>query len=118
MTDEAGRFRFLLPTSGQCRLGIWPAKDYVPMNVEIGDKRGELEPIKLQTGTTLIGRIVDVDAKPLATVYVEARRMNAADKSAAESIYRAALTDAQGNSPSPRCRRENIRLIRARWQAI
>jgi protocatechuate 3,4-dioxygenase beta subunit len=97
VTDADGRFRFLLPTSGECLLSIWPAEEFVPMQIQIHDKRGDIGVTTLRRGATLTGRVSDADGKALASVYLEARRVATDDKPATNVIFRAARTDAQGN---------------------
>ena len=97
VTDDAGRFRFQLPTNGKCELRIWPATEYVPMEIQTGDKRGDLGTFTLQSGPTLSGRVVDLDGQPLAGIYIEARQSRIDGKPAAGNLFCAAMTDAQGN---------------------
>jgi hypothetical protein len=67
------------------------------MELQIGDKRGELGTFTLQTGPTLSGRVVDLEGRPLAGIYIEARQSRLDGKPAAGNIFRAAMTDQQGN---------------------
>ena len=98
VTDAEGRFRFLLPTSGECKLSIWPAKEFVPLEFEIHEKRGDLGAFTLKRGPSQRGRVLDVEGKPLGRIYLAADHIDADGKpSTTDSFSRATITDAGGS---------------------
>jgi beta-lactamase regulating signal transducer with metallopeptidase domain len=103
ITDEAGRFKFVLPTEGDATLAIWPAKVYAPIIKEIHDQRGDLGIIKLERGEPIKGRVVDAENKTLTGIYVNAEpvgsedKRNAARRRPIDYVNRAAVTDVNGN---------------------
>ena len=96
VTDDAGRFRFMLPTTGECELSIWPAKDFVPQSQQLHERRGDLGAMTLRRGPVVKGRVVDSEGNPLAGIYLEATKVDAEKKSAADTIFRATMSDSEG----------------------
>ena len=104
VTDEAGRFKFVLPSEGDAILAIWPAKVYAPIIKEIHEQRGDLGIVNLEPGDAIKGRVVDVENKPLAGIYVNAEPIGSDDKRGTvrtgrsiDYVNRAAVTDANGD---------------------
>ena len=72
-TDENGRFQLPIATPGDGVLWVFP-KEYSPLAYRIGDKRGDLGPLKLQEGMRLAGRVLDAQGEPVPNVAVNLRR--------------------------------------------
>ena len=99
-TDANGKFRVTMISPGEGMIWITPETDYAPQARVLYDQRGDLGIIKLQRGPRIEGRIVDVDGKPLAGIFVNAYPSNTAEPqysgNVEQQIHRAAETDAQG----------------------
>jgi hypothetical protein len=103
-TDREGRFRLPITTPGRAVFWVLPG-DYAPeLHVLADGQRGDLGTITLKYGVRVTGRVVDVQGRPLAGVFVEARREHAGAPESeplrrlmvADAIRRTAETDAQG----------------------
>jgi 5-hydroxyisourate hydrolase-like protein (transthyretin family) len=103
-TDAQGRFRLPITTPGQGAYWVKP-KDYAPeLFVVPKGKRGDMGTITLKKGVSMAGRVLDVQGKPIAGVFVaiERQRGDGPDLQAADltflssAIRRAAETDADG----------------------
>ena len=100
-SDEHGRFELPMTATGDGVLWIQPAKDFIPMREEVGNKRGDLGTITLQPGTTLKGQLLNAEGTPRPGVEMWAERRdykrpeNAIDNGARFQQY--VTTDAQGD---------------------
>jgi beta-lactamase regulating signal transducer with metallopeptidase domain/protocatechuate 3,4-dioxygenase beta subunit len=99
-TDKAGRFRIWLVTPGPAVFWILP-QDYAPSTHVIKDpgKRGDMGRFVLTPGIVLKGKLVDVQGKPLAGVYVHADKRGGIEDfglPVADSIRRTAVSNALG----------------------
>ena len=73
-TDAQGRFRLPITTPGQAAYWVLP-KDYAPELYVVPDgKRGDIGTITLKKGVSVTGRVLDVQGKPMAGVFVEIER--------------------------------------------
>jgi protocatechuate 3,4-dioxygenase beta subunit len=73
-TDAQGRFRLPITTPGRGVYWVLP-KNYAPeLNLVPDAKRGDLGTITLKKGAAVTGRVLDVQGKPLAGVFIEVRR--------------------------------------------
>ena len=99
-TDASGKFRVTMISPGEGMIWITPDNEFAPQARVLYDQRGDLGVIKLERGSKVEGRIVDIDGKPLAGVYVAAYPWNAAEPQYSgdveQQVHRAAETDAQG----------------------
>ena len=99
-TDANGKFRVTMISPGEGMIWFTPETDYAPQARVLYDQRGDLGAIKLERGSKVEGRIVDVEGKPLAGVYVSAYPWNIAEPqysgNVEQQVHRAAETDAQG----------------------
>eukprot|EP00913_Durusdinium_trenchii_P005685 g5303.t1 len=73
-TDSKGRFRYVLPASGTAALWVYP-DGYAVQGRLIELPRGDLGKIVVQKGTRMKGVVRDAKGKPLANIYVGARKM-------------------------------------------
>jgi 5-hydroxyisourate hydrolase-like protein (transthyretin family) len=96
-TDSAGRFKMVVATPGDVAVQVYPSDEGVPQRYEFHDKRGDLGVIQLTAGQSITGRMVDLDGKPLAGIYVRAMGPVTQPREAAVLFHRSAMTDAQGN---------------------
>jgi hypothetical protein len=99
-TDEKGVFRLNLVRGGKAVFWLLP-KDYVPSTHVIDKKRGNLGRLVLEEGTSIRGRVLDVDGQPIRAVYVNAELEKGAAKKdigmpVVDAIRRSAITDEQG----------------------
>ena len=103
-TDAQGRFRLPITTPGEGAYWVKP-KDYVPeLFVVPKGKRGDMGTITLKKGVSVAGRLLDVQGKPIAGVFVaiERPRGDRQDLKPLDRIidsggsHRAAETDADG----------------------
>jgi beta-lactamase regulating signal transducer with metallopeptidase domain/protocatechuate 3,4-dioxygenase beta subunit len=103
-TDADGKFRLPITTPGKGVYWVLP-KTYAPqMHVLADGQRGDVGTITLHEGAAVTGRAFDVQGKPLAGLYVEARRdRNSGPDSevlgqlmVSDAITRTAETDADG----------------------
>ncbi len=103
-SDAQGRFRLPITTPGQAAYWVLP-KDYaVDLYVVPDGKRGDMGTIILKKGVSVAGRVLDVQGKPIAGVFVEIERQrgNGPDLEAhsltfiSNVIRRAAETGADG----------------------
>jgi protocatechuate 3,4-dioxygenase beta subunit len=100
LTDAQGRFKLTLVTPGDAVFWLLP-KDYAPsLHVVKPEKRGDLGRFGLQAGLVLKGKVLDTQGKPLAGVYVTARREDRDEVLqsliVADSIGRTATTNDKG----------------------
>lgn len=72
-TDDAGNFRATVATPGDGVFWAFP-KNYSPIAQRIGDKRGNLGPIKLADGIRISGQVLDAKGNPVPNVAVNLRR--------------------------------------------
>ena len=72
-TDEDGRFRLMVASSGDGVLLVYP-KNAAAQAIRLHDKRGELETIRLRDGVQISGQVLDANGQPLDDVGVEVRR--------------------------------------------
>ena len=99
VTDEAGRFKFVLPTDGEATLRIFP-KEYAILVKEIHDQRGDLGVIKLETGDVIKGHVDKEERNPPERVFVMAEPVDSAEERKRPSIAhfsRETEADAKGN---------------------
>ncbi len=103
-TDAQGRFRLPITTPGEGAFWVKP-KDYAPeLFVVPKGKRGDMGTITLKKGVSVAGRLLDVQGKPLAGVFVGIERQRGVpqDRKALDLIIdgggcqRAAETDTDG----------------------
>ena len=103
-TDAQGRFRLPITTPGEGAYWVKP-KDYAPeLFVVPKGKRGDMGTITLKKGVSVAGRLLDVQGKPIAGVFVaiERQRGDRPDRKMLDLIIdsggsqRAAETDADG----------------------
>ena len=104
-TDAQGRFRLPITTPGEGAYWVMP-KDYAPeLFVVPKGKRGDMGTITLKKGVSVAGRVLDVQGKPIAGVFVAIERQRG-DRAGSgrrstwiiisDVIRRAAETDADG----------------------
>ncbi|WP_013630187.1 M56 family metallopeptidase [Rubinisphaera brasiliensis] len=74
-TDERGVLKAVVATPGDGVLWVCP-KDFSPVAIRLGDERGNLDPIRLEQGTRISGRVLDREGNPVSGVAV-----NASDRS-------------------------------------
>jgi len=72
-TDKNGRFRFVVPTPGEGVFYVYPT-GYAVTGTLVGKQRGDLGKIVVQKGARLKGRVLDAKGRPLAGIYVGARK--------------------------------------------
>jgi beta-lactamase regulating signal transducer with metallopeptidase domain len=103
-TDAQGRFRLPITTPGQAAYWVLP-KAYAPELYVIPEgKRGDIGTTTLKKGVSVAGRVLNVQGKPIAGVFVEIERKrgSGADLDAqnlgfiSNVIRRIAETDADG----------------------
>jgi protocatechuate 3,4-dioxygenase beta subunit len=99
-TDAKGQFRLALTTPGEAIFWILP-KDYAPSTHKLVDnKRGALGTFVLQKGIRVQGKVFDARGKPMAGIYVNARRENIPENErvdfVADAIGRSARTNDRG----------------------
>jgi protocatechuate 3,4-dioxygenase beta subunit len=99
-TDENGAFRLVMTTPGEAILWFLP-QDYAPMARKLkDDQRGDLGKFRLRDGIVVRGKVLDAKGKPLAGISVNVDREGVPEDErvnmVADSIGRAALTDANG----------------------
>ena len=102
-TDAQGRFRLPITTPGEGAYWVKP-NDYGPdLFVVPKGKRGDMGTITLKKGVSVAGRVLDVQGKPIAGVFVaiEPRRGDGLDPQALDVflssvIRRVAESDADG----------------------
>ena len=73
-TDDDGRFRLDLYSSGPAVYWILPEHYALSTHVLKNDRRGDLGTITLEPGNTIQGKALDAKGKPVAGVYVRADR--------------------------------------------
>jgi len=99
VTDEAGRFKFVLPTYGEATLRILP-KDYAILVKEIHTERGDLGIVKLEKGDVIKGHVDKEERNPPERVFVMAEPVGSAEERKRPSIAhfsRETEADANGN---------------------
>jgi len=102
-TDAQGRFRLVLHEKGQAVFWILP-QEFAPETHGLkNDRRGDLGKFVLSTGIRFGGRVVDVEGKPVAGIYIEADLQRSAGDDAdavppqvADMKHRSTLTAADG----------------------
>ena len=122
-TDAQGRFRLPITTPGEGAYWVKP-KDYAPeLFVVPKGKRGDMGTITLKKGVSVAGRVLDVQGKPIAGVFVAIEQQRG-DRAGFEALDR--IIDLRrdpsgprrptptGDSPSLRCPRGNTRSSPAR----
>jgi len=85
-TDENGVLKAVVATPGDGVLWVCP-KDFSPVAIRLGDERGNLDPIRLEQGTRLSGRVLDREGNPVPGVAVNASHLPR-DASAASEYLR------------------------------
>jgi beta-lactamase regulating signal transducer with metallopeptidase domain/5-hydroxyisourate hydrolase-like protein (transthyretin family) len=97
LTAADGTFRVPATKGGVANLSIVPA-DYAPVQINLGELRGDVDKIALKPGVRLSGRLLDLDGKGVAGVPVSIWRQepDGAVFPAASPLHRAALTNADG----------------------
>lgn len=78
-TDDAGRFQVVVATPGDGVLWVFP-KDYSPIALRIGDRRGDVGTLQLDEGTRLSGQVLDAKGNPVPHVGVNIRRRGDGEK--------------------------------------
>ncbi len=73
-TDDDGRFRLDLYSSGPAVYWILPEHYALSTHVLKNDRRGDMGTIALEPGNTIQGKALDARGKPVAGVYVRADR--------------------------------------------
>ncbi len=102
-TDAQGRFRLPITTPGEGAYWVRPT-DYAPeLFVVPKGKRGDMGTITLKKGVSVAGRLLDVQGKPIAGVFVAIERQRedgpdpqALDVFLSSVIRRVAESDADG----------------------
>ncbi|MGC8644286.1 MAG: carboxypeptidase regulatory-like domain-containing protein, partial [Isosphaeraceae bacterium] len=103
-TDAEGKFHLPITTPGQGVFWILP-KAYAPELRLLGDgQRGEIGTFTLKNGVKVSGRVLDVQGKPLAGLFIKADRERGSGPEfealgrliVADAIRRGAETDSQG----------------------
>jgi beta-lactamase regulating signal transducer with metallopeptidase domain len=103
-TDAQGRFRLPITTPGQAAYWVLPKDDAPELYVVPKGKRGDMGTMTLKKGVSVAGRLLDVQGKPIAGVFVaiERERGDGPDLQALDLMFvsrvirRAAETDAGG----------------------
>lgn len=102
-TDDGGELRIVAPTPGDGVIWAFP-KDFSPVAIRIGDKRGKMDDVVLQPGKRLSGRVVNVQGEPVPNVAVNFERDGDGDEAddflrnnaVSNAIGSGAKTDADG----------------------
>ncbi len=103
-TDDAGNFKVNVTTPGLAVFWILPDDLAGELHGVPEGKRGDLGKFTLKPGVALKGRVLDVQGKPIAGIFVNAERER--DKEAgeilgglavADAINRSAVTEADGS---------------------
>ncbi|TWU21967.1 carboxypeptidase regulatory-like domain-containing protein [Bythopirellula polymerisocia] len=72
-TDANGKFRLVLPNSGDGVVWIEP-EQYSPQAFRIGDRQEDWGLLTMHRGTSLTGRVMDTEGEPVIGARVEARK--------------------------------------------
>ncbi len=101
-TDDAGNFKVMVTTPGLAVFWILPDDLAGELHGVPDGKRGELGRFTLQQGVSLKGRVLDVEGKPIAGIYVNAEREGGFGEilnglAVADAINRTAVTGADGS---------------------
>ncbi len=104
ITDPQGRFRLPITTPGQGVFWVLP-KAYAPeLHILPDGKRGDIGIVTLKKGVSLAGRVLDVQGKPIAGLFIGIERERGKSPEfetlnlmmVSDSIRRTAETDAEG----------------------
>ena len=97
LTAADGTFRVPATKGGAATLSIVPT-DYAPVQLSVGEIRGDVGKIVLKPGSALSGRLIDRDGKGLSGVPVSVwqREPSVTVFPTGSPLHRAALTDAEG----------------------
>jgi protocatechuate 3,4-dioxygenase beta subunit len=103
-TDADGRFRLPITTPGRGVYWVLPDSYAPELFVLAEGKRGDVGTITLRKGVNVTGRVLDVQGKPLAGVFIEADRERGntpefevlSQLTVADAIRRTVETDAEG----------------------
>ena len=103
-TDDAGNFKVNVTTPGLAVFWILPDDLAGELHGVPEGKRGDLGKFTLKPGVSLKGRVLDVQGKPIAGVFVNAERERDQEAgeilgglAVADAINRTAVTDADGS---------------------
>jgi beta-lactamase regulating signal transducer with metallopeptidase domain len=103
-TDDSGRFKVNVTTPGLAVFWILPDDLAGELHGVPEAKRGDLGRFTLKPGTALKGRVLDVDGKPIAGIFVNAERERDEEAgeilnglAVADAINRSVVTDADGS---------------------
>jgi len=103
-TDEAGNFKVNVTTPGLAVYWILPDDLAGELHGVPEGKRGDMGKFTLKPGVVLKGRVLDVQGKPIAGVFVNAERKGDQERgeilnglAVADAINRTAVTDADGS---------------------
>lgn len=67
--DEQGKFSVLIPKEGQAAVAIYP-REFAPQLVKVSEKQTDLGAIRVDSGTSLTGRVVDRAGRGVAGTVV------------------------------------------------
>jgi beta-lactamase regulating signal transducer with metallopeptidase domain len=70
--DQRGKFSVLIPKEGQAAVTIYP-REFAPQIVKVPEKEADLGPIRVESGTSLTGRVVDKEGRGVAGTVVAVR---------------------------------------------
>jgi beta-lactamase regulating signal transducer with metallopeptidase domain/uncharacterized GH25 family protein len=69
VVDERGTFSVSIPKEGQAAFAIYP-RGFAPQVVKVPEKETDLGPIRVESGTSLTGRILDKEGRGVAGTVV------------------------------------------------
>jgi protocatechuate 3,4-dioxygenase beta subunit len=67
--DQQGTFSVLIPKEGQAAVTIYP-REFAPQIVMVAENQTDLGPIRVESGTSLTGRVVDQEGRGVAGTVV------------------------------------------------
>lgn len=102
-TNEKGEFRAVMTTPGRAVFWLLPSDAAPELHRVPDDKRGDVGLFVLQKGTSVKGRVLDAQGKPVVGIYINAEHETDPNNNpleglmVADSLNRSAVTDADGN---------------------
>ena len=70
--DQRGMFSVLIPKDGQAAVAIYP-REFAPQILKVAKNETDLGPIRVESGTSLTGRVVDKEGRGVAGTVVAVR---------------------------------------------
>lgn len=70
--DQRGMFSVLIPKEGQAAVAIYP-REFAPQMLKVAKNETDLGPIRVESGTSLTGRVVDEEGRGVAGTVVAVR---------------------------------------------